>query len=200
MSKFFEQNPFGPNQNQVVMDLQNNLAQKNQMISQLLQRVGAMELASKNPSTKKDAAKATTPASGLKKNPLQMVTSEQPEGFERTKEAFYLHIKILWGLIESGTVPSLPKPNQLIEFNQQFSSAKQIKHVINSRGSPHLVAFNQIENLREAKSTRKKLAKNVYHMLDMLIQYIHTLLAGIRICKWAPDLEAQPNSLYNKAC
>ncbi|PLW52253.1 hypothetical protein PCASD_00220 [Puccinia coronata f. sp. avenae] len=221
MSNFFEQNPFGPNQNQVVMDLQNNLAQKNQMISQFLQRVEAMELASKKPSTKKDASKATpptkkspktplnqcersatpaTPASGSKKNPLQMVTSEQPEGFESTKEAFYLHIKILWGLIESGTIPSLPKPNQSVEFNQQFSCAKKIKHVINSRGSPHLVAFNQIENLREAKSTRKKLAKNFYHMLDMLIQYIHTLLARIGICKWAPDLEAQPNSLYNKAC
>ncbi|PLW27274.1 hypothetical protein PCANC_24813 [Puccinia coronata f. sp. avenae] len=129
-----------------------------------------------------------------------MVTSKKPEGFERTKEAFYLNIKILWGLIESGAVPSPPKPNQLVKFNQQFSSAEQIENFINSCGSPHLVAINQIETLREANSRRKKLAKNVYHMLDMRIQYIHTLLARIGIHKWAPNLEAQPNSWYNKAC
>jgi hypothetical protein len=116
------------------------------------------------------------------------------------QEVVYLHIKILWGLIESGAILSPPKPNQLVKFNQQFSTAKQIENVINSCGSPHLVAINQIEMLREAKSSRKKLAKNVYHMSDMLIQYIHTLLARIGIHKWDSNLEAQPNSLYNKAC
>ncbi|KNZ58530.1 hypothetical protein VP01_1913g2, partial [Puccinia sorghi] len=57
-------------------------------------------------------ARSTTPATpttSAKNNPLQVVSGEQPQGFERTKvsyfffEALYLHIKVLWGVSQART-------------------------------------------------------------------------------------------------
>ncbi|KNZ52575.1 hypothetical protein VP01_3517g5 [Puccinia sorghi] len=248
MSNFFEQNPFGRNQTHLVTQLQNDLAQKNELIAQLIQRVEALELSTPQSSSKKkkdtsahitgsknmtssavpaltsakqqrattnspktpvnERANSTTPApptTSAKKNPLQMVSGEQPQGFEWTRvsyfffEAFYLHIKVLWGLIEVGAIPTPPNPDQLREFNQRFSSSDQIENAISNCGGD-LVAIDQIETLRNARMNRKKVGKNIYHMSEMLISYIHTSLARIGIRKWGPDLDAQPDSLYNEAC
>ncbi|KNZ46350.1 hypothetical protein VP01_733g5 [Puccinia sorghi] len=54
--------------------------------------------------------------------------------------------------------------------------------------------------LRDARINCKKIGKKIYHMSEMLINYIHTSLSRIGIRKWAPYLDAQPDSLYNEAC
>lgn len=135
MSNFFEQNPFGRNQTHLVTQLQNDLAQKNELIAQLIQRVEALELSTPQSSSKKKKdtsahitgsknmtssavpaltsakqqrattnspktpvnkrANSTTPApptTSAKKNPLQMVSGEQPQGFERTKVSYFFFV------------------------------------------------------------------------------------------------------------
>ncbi|KAA1095105.1 hypothetical protein PGT21_035590 [Puccinia graminis f. sp. tritici] len=68
-----------------------------------------------------------------------MVKQDHPEGFEHTKEAFYVHIKVLWGLVKKRAVPNTPSPKQLAKFYQRFSSTEQIQSAIT--GGPNLVAL-----------------------------------------------------------
>ncbi|PLW43445.1 hypothetical protein PCASD_07527 [Puccinia coronata f. sp. avenae] len=61
----------------------------------------------------KQCARLVTPASA-KKSPLQMTKKDHLEGFEHTKLVFYVHVKVLWGLVAKGAIPSPPSEEQLL--------------------------------------------------------------------------------------
>ncbi|PLW04631.1 hypothetical protein PCASD_26710 [Puccinia coronata f. sp. avenae] len=67
----------------------------------------------------KQRTRLVTPASA-KKSPLQMTKKDHLEGFEHTKLAFYVHVKVLWGLVAKGAIPSPPLEEQLRAFYQFF--------------------------------------------------------------------------------
>ncbi|MBW0521557.1 hypothetical protein O181_061272 [Austropuccinia psidii MF-1] len=84
-----------------------------------------------------------------RKNPLQMLQVDHPTGFESTKKAFHMHIKILLDLVIKGSDPIAPNPNHLQQFYQHFSNSSQIESGIDSDG-PTLIPIYAIETLQEA--------------------------------------------------
>ncbi|KAA1102371.1 hypothetical protein PGTUg99_030731 [Puccinia graminis f. sp. tritici] len=225
----------------MLAQLQAGLAQRDQLIAQLLEKVSAIELQTKatnegsnkvptnsgKPQTKsgatqkkskkagkkkaqdppaakpqasskpptnlgsskktpvKQRARSATPASASKKSPLQMVKQDHPAGFEMTKA------------IKKRAVPSTPSADQVSSFYQRFSSTDQINSAI--KQGPRLVALDTIQTLKEARQERTKLGKHMMHISDFNIRYVHTSLSQLGLSAWIPNLDEQPDSLYNEA-
>ncbi|KNZ59055.1 hypothetical protein VP01_1808g2 [Puccinia sorghi] len=145
----------------------------------------------------KQRARSATPSSASKKSPLQMVKKDHPAGFEHTKEAFYVHIKVLWGLIKQRAVPQSPPPEQVASFYQRFSSSDEIQSAI-ARG-PNMIPMETIQTLKQAKEQRSKLGKHMMHLSDFNIRYVQTSMSQLGLWCWMPNLDEQPDSLYNEA-
>ncbi|MBW0568662.1 hypothetical protein O181_108377 [Austropuccinia psidii MF-1] len=116
----------------------------------------------------KKAKNLHSKAKSSEKIPIQMVKNDHPTGFEKTKDAFHSHVKLLWGLLEKGKVPEPPKPEQLKEFYQRFSNEDQIETAIEKDG-PTLVPIDTIETLRKAQEKNMKIGKNFLYLPDSLI-------------------------------
>ncbi|PLW23732.1 hypothetical protein PCASD_12610 [Puccinia coronata f. sp. avenae] len=207
-----------------VSRLRAELAQRDDALAQVLERVALLEASSKKTPKKATPVKSnphiwsspntlitprgqssapTTPASGpssSKKNPHQMIMKNQPADFERTKEAFYIHIKLLWGLVTQHAVPTSPDPTFFTKFHQRFSRTKEITQTLQTSGSPPLISESQIQTLRDAKCGCVKIGKGILHISEFFLEYMWATMAKIGFCQWAPDLDSQPDSLYNEAC
>ncbi|KNZ53517.1 hypothetical protein VP01_3217g3 [Puccinia sorghi] len=90
------------------------------------------------------ASKKVTP-----KKPNQVVMAELPRNFNKTKLAFYAHIKILWGLWVKRPIPPAPKPEVLKEFYRRFSDAEQIQNVADNSSLPAMVPSTEIEVFKQ---------------------------------------------------
>ncbi|KNZ46112.1 hypothetical protein VP01_7541g1, partial [Puccinia sorghi] len=124
----------------------------------------------------KQHAQSATPLSAVKKSPLQMVKQEHPASFEHTKESFYVHIKVLWGLVKQRVVPQSPPPEQLSAFDQRFSLSDEIQSAL--AGGPNMIPMDTIQTLKGPGGA---------------------LQTGQALWCWVPNLDEQPNSLYNEA-
>lgn len=106
----------------------------------------------------------------------------------------------MWGMISEHSIPTPPDAELLREFNQRFSEAGQIEDVLATRQSTALIAAKEIQMLRDAKVGRMKLSKGAIHISQVFIEYMWATMAKLGMRVWAPDLDAQPDSLYNEAC
>ncbi|MBW0567957.1 hypothetical protein O181_107672 [Austropuccinia psidii MF-1] len=157
---------------------------------------------SENPSGSSKPSKLTTtahplhsrPASSIKRHPIQMLMRDAPPDFKYTKEALYVHTKLLWGMLTPAAFPIAPDKQLLKEFYQRFSSAKEVQSVAQNSQGVKLISEAQVQTLRDARSGKRKIGKNIVNMQDFYITYVHAMLAKLGIRIWAPD------SLYNEAC
>jgi hypothetical protein len=82
-------------------------------------------------------------------------------------------------------------------FYQQFSSLEQVESAVEK--GPNIIAIDTIETLKDAKEKGTKIGKHIAHMSEFNIHYIHSLLPKLGLVAWRPNLDEQPDSLYNKA-
>ncbi|MBW0529292.1 hypothetical protein O181_069007 [Austropuccinia psidii MF-1] len=127
-----------------------------------------------------------------KRHPHQLTVKETPAGFEPTKEAFSIHIKVLWGLIYQDSIPFPPDYSFLKEFNTQFSFSEEISNLIRSPVSVSLIPEQDVITLQGVQPGKKKLARGIVNLNDFHIRYVHSLLSRLGIQRWAPDLD-NPN-------
>ncbi|MBW0558951.1 hypothetical protein O181_098666 [Austropuccinia psidii MF-1] len=103
-----------------------------------------------------------TPSKTNKTRPNQLNMKDTPEGFKPTKNAFYAHIRIIWGLIYEKLVPIGPKPSLLKDLNNHFDYVDEIQQVTNSSNAVALIPETDVITLRGTKPGRKKLCKTHY--------------------------------------
>lgn len=129
-----------------------------------------------------------------------MVLSKMPDGFSKTKEALFNHMKILWGLFEQRAIPPIPNPQTIVEFNCQFYDSQEISNVIDNLSSATLIAKNKIATLKNAWTGQKKIGWGIVHVEQFFILHVYPCMGRAGIWIWAPDLDDAPDYLYNKAC
>ncbi|EGG00758.1 uncharacterized protein MELLADRAFT_67596 [Melampsora larici-populina 98AG31] len=154
-------------------------------------------------STSKTSRRASAPppkSSPVKRDPNQLDTLEVPEGFQKTKDCFYAFIRILWNMMEKGSIPVVPDPERLAEFNARFTEAAQITEVADSSTEQDLIPHNEIVTLADARSGRIKIGRGIVHVQDFFLCYSLAMLAKLGIRRWCPDLTDAPDSLWNEAC
>lgn len=93
-----------------------------------------------------------TPPSARKRHPAQLKTDEVPKDFQRVKEALFMHIKMLWGLFQSNSVPARVNGKLLKDFNMQFSNVPQVEAAVEDQNGPDLISQDSIVTLRQGKS------------------------------------------------
>ncbi|MBW0556800.1 hypothetical protein O181_096515 [Austropuccinia psidii MF-1] len=102
-------------------------------------------------------------------------------------------------MIEKEAVPTSPHPEQLSIFSQRFSNSEQVESAI-TNDVPALVPLDTIKTLRGLQGQRTKVGKNFLNLSDFMIRYVQVSLSKLGIIRWAPNIDEQPDSLYNEAC
>ncbi|KAG0147120.1 hypothetical protein CROQUDRAFT_91744, partial [Cronartium quercuum f. sp. fusiforme G11] len=133
-----------------------------------------------------------------KRHPGQLMMSETPEGYEQTKNCFYVFIRIIWRLTSSSSVPKPPNPNLLIEFNSRFLEASEIHGVLDSPTAEDLVNKSKV---KVPAAKRVKIGGgNIVNIKEFFVLYTTAMFAKLGICEWGPDLDSSEDSLWNEAC
>ncbi|KNZ64343.1 hypothetical protein VP01_10392g1, partial [Puccinia sorghi] len=116
------------------------------------------------------------------------------------QDALYVHIKIIWNLLEQKSIPGPPHPNTLTEFNSLFSDAAKITQIVdNFHGSP-LVPFKEVVSLKTLRLSQRKIGQGIVNLDNFFVEYTQATLACLGLRLWGPDLDGSPTSLYNEAC
>ncbi|KAA1127018.1 hypothetical protein PGTUg99_003187 [Puccinia graminis f. sp. tritici] len=188
---------------------------RNKLVAQAIrtsQRQKSQRAQSEPPSTtsktlakKKAGPRASTsPKKIPKKKPSQMVTEDFPPDFQATKkimqECLYVHIRLLWGLVETSSVPPQANKEHIRSFCTKFSTVDQVQRHFEDSHAAHLIARSDILTLKDARAGKIKVGQNLIHIDDGHIVYIHANLAKLGIRCWGPNLDEGPESLFNSAC
>ncbi|OAV94202.1 hypothetical protein PTTG_01835 [Puccinia triticina 1-1 BBBD Race 1] len=146
------------------------------------------------------AQPASTSTPTPKQNPSQMQSTDYPKTFATVKAALYVHIKILWGLLEQDSVPKGPSSELLTEFYSAFSTVEEIETVAQASSPPDLIPRRDIQFGRGIRLSQSKAAKSVGHLSDSYVCYIKSALVCFGLQVWSPNLEENSDSFYNSAC
>ncbi|MBW0574191.1 hypothetical protein O181_113906 [Austropuccinia psidii MF-1] len=129
---------------------------------------------------------ASAPPQTSKTRPNQLNMNQTPQGFKPTKDAFFAHIRIMWGLIFEKSIPVLPDPALLKEFYNCFDYANEIQEVAKSSSAVKLIPESDVITLRGTQPGRKKVGKEIVNVQEFFILYIQALLAKLGICQLTP--------------
>ncbi|MBW0477253.1 hypothetical protein O181_016968 [Austropuccinia psidii MF-1] len=102
-------------------------------------------------------------------NPMQMVMQDAPPDFKCTKEALYVHVELLWGMLTPASMQTAPDELLLKEFYQQFSSVEEVQSVAQNSNGVKLVKEAQVQRLHDVWAGKRKVGNNVINMEDFYI-------------------------------
>ncbi|KAA1108766.1 hypothetical protein PGT21_024836 [Puccinia graminis f. sp. tritici] len=116
-------------------------------------------------------------------------------------QTVFIHIKLLWGLLKSDSVPEAPDLRDLQEFYDNFSREDHVNQAASFGSSGReLIDINQVQILKDAHAGRIRIGNSYLNVGDNFIRYAKGLMARLGFRKWRPNLEEDCNSLYNTAC
>ncbi|MBW0490857.1 hypothetical protein O181_030572 [Austropuccinia psidii MF-1] len=92
----------------------------------------------------------------VKPNPIQMLMRDAPPDFKYTKEALFVHINLLWGMLTPEAIPLAPEKQLLKELYQKFSSVEEVQSVAQNSQGVQLINESQVQTLRNAHSGKEK--------------------------------------------
>ncbi|EJD40810.1 hypothetical protein AURDEDRAFT_69660, partial [Auricularia subglabra TFB-10046 SS5] len=116
--------------------------------------------------------------------------------------AFYLHIRILWGLLSSIVVPEPPENSILDTFEQRYSSFDDILQVINNPNAQMTTNDNildRIGELRADPTSRSRTAQQASRISENALHHILVTLSMYGLRAWRPSFLDDPYSAYNSA-
>ncbi|MBW0461733.1 hypothetical protein O181_001448 [Austropuccinia psidii MF-1] len=193
-------------QNEYINELRSKLEERDEQIGGLLEKVLNLQVAtdrntkSQSKNLKAHQQAASAPPQTPKTKPNQLHMQQTPQGFKPTKDAFFAHIRIMWGLIFEKSVPVLPDPTLLKEFYNCFDYSDEIHQVVKSNTAVNLIPPTDIITLRGAKPGREKIGQAIVNFQEFFILYIQAMLSKLGIRQWAPALDEPIDTLYNEAC
>ncbi|KNZ52066.1 hypothetical protein VP01_3705g1 [Puccinia sorghi] len=104
------------------------------------------------------------------------------------QDALYVHIKIIWNLLEQKSIPGPPHPNTLTEFNSRFSDAEEIAQIVeNVQGAP-LVPVKEIISLKALRLGQRKIGQGIVNLDDFLWSIPRLLLLVLDYFFWGQTL------------
>ncbi|MBW0548747.1 hypothetical protein O181_088462 [Austropuccinia psidii MF-1] len=155
--------------------------------SEPLQATSNPQHNSQKPSPNSSSQKITN-KSPVKQNPLQMQTTDFPPNFQGVKEALFVHIKVLWGVVKQNAVPTAPAEETLVQFYRKFSSKDDIANVVRDSSAPSLVDEDAILTLAREKIQNLKLGCGISNLSESYVAFICGALERLGITIWCPNL------------
>lgn len=117
-----------------------------------------------------------------------------------SQTALEVHVRVLWGMIQTKSVPPAVDKQSLRFFHASFRNLHQVQQAIDSVGTPLLIAQSQIQTLRDASMGKIKIGRGMVTLDQQAILTIHGALSKAGLSKWGPDLTQSHDCLFNAAC
>ncbi|KNZ60090.1 hypothetical protein VP01_1610g1 [Puccinia sorghi] len=153
--------------------------------------------ARKSPKDSKSLAVTKVPSP--QRHPQQMQSVDIPSEFTSTKNAPFIHIKILPGLLKQDLVPSAPDLQTLQEFYQRFTNNNQINQAVKMSSSPALINLNEVQLFQDTTQGSIQLGRQIIHVGSNNIRYAQVLMVRFALGTWCPNLKEDSGSFYNAA-
>lgn len=117
------------------------------------------------------------------------------------QRAFYVHLRLLWGLLSRTAVPSPPEPSMIATFEQRFGTWDEIVQARNKYRQPitNVDMISRINKLRGDPANPSTIAKQVQRVPETALRYILGLLSQFGLSAWRPNFTESPYSSYNSA-
>ncbi|KAI9613100.1 hypothetical protein H4Q26_010377 [Puccinia striiformis f. sp. tritici PST-130] len=116
-----------------------------------------------------------------------MFLEDDTEDFLSTKDCVFAHIRLLWGLIKTNSVPPAANPELFQQFCARFTNISQFQ------------AFAKESVASDARAGAIKVGENLVHINDNPVRCIHAYLGKLGIQVWGPNLFEGPKSIHNSA-
>ncbi|KIY46351.1 hypothetical protein FISHEDRAFT_47424, partial [Fistulina hepatica ATCC 64428] len=129
----------------------------------------------------------------------RLMKHELDPKFRALKEALFLHLRIMWCLLEVEALPPVPDSNVIAIFNSRFTSEEDIMQS-RENGRP-LVEATSVVIARAGSPLKKpgKFASDAARVEEFFLHYIAAQCAKYGLVQWCPDLRDTPYSPYNTA-
>ncbi|KAH9451607.1 hypothetical protein Pst134EA_025555 [Puccinia striiformis f. sp. tritici] len=128
-----------------------------------------------------------------------MFLEDDTEDFLSTKDCVFAHIRLLWGLIKTNSVPPAANPELFQQFCARFTNISQFQAFAKESVASGSVADCNISMLQDARAGAIKVGENLVHINDNPVRCIHAYLGKLGIQVWGPNLFEGPKSIYNSA-
>ncbi|KAL0059323.1 hypothetical protein AAF712_013929 [Marasmius tenuissimus] len=119
------------------------------------------------------------------------------------KDAFFLWVRVIWGILTKTALPSLPTTDELLVFNTHMKSIQQLNEVHTTKGKglipESMVNLDNRASFHFNRGTSKN-ARNASRLPNTFLQHTAGQLARYGMVRWCPDLRFPHDCLYNKAC
>lgn len=154
---------------------------------------------SKSKTTSKAAAAAPPATPPPRRRPHQVFVSEYPKDFDKTKGAFEIHIRVLWGMLQVKSVLPPADEGSMRFFSASYDDLEAVKKAIDSAATPSIIARSQIQTLRQASMGQIRVARGMITLDTQAILTVHAALSKAGLAVWGPDLTQSHDSLFNAA-
>ncbi|KAJ7105552.1 hypothetical protein C8R44DRAFT_806431 [Mycena epipterygia] len=157
------------------------------------------------PPTKNKRAKGMAPASSKKKqrgDKFHLKRGDVEDADKSLQSTMVQHIRLLWGLYSSNSLPSPPAETAMDHFEQNFGTAEEIDEFISTLKYKHKDAKKRIRLFRNDPQTihsRSLITRNIVAMSDEDLDTIYSAVIVSGIINWNPDVLGSPDSMYNIA-
>ncbi|KAI9624893.1 hypothetical protein KEM48_008675 [Puccinia striiformis f. sp. tritici PST-130] len=159
----------------------------------------------KSTSSSKNLAPADRRHAAMKKTLKKKISKLRQTKIHRIlnleeRDCVFAHICLLWGMIETASVPPAANPELVQQFCARFTDISQFNAFAEESAASGSVADSDISMLQDARAGAIKVGKHLVHIDDNAVRYIHAYLGKLGIRVWGPNLFKGPESIYNSAC
>lgn len=117
------------------------------------------------------------------------------------QRAFYIHLRVLWGLLSQIDIPSAPDDAMIAAFKQRFGSFEELMQLRHAQHPPitNEDMIERVNALRGYPDSTSNIAKQASRIPESSLRYTLGLLARFGLRAWRPNFAESPYSLYNCA-
>lgn len=110
-----------------------------------------------------------------------------------------LHIRILWDLLDSKSIPYDPPRHIIDSFSAKFGSKAQVEALDIQRAHPLVDAESVQLPTSVVEKTGSRIVANHSKVNTSILSYMKACIARFGFTLWRPDLRQNADSLYNSA-
>ncbi|KAL0061162.1 hypothetical protein AAF712_012032 [Marasmius tenuissimus] len=125
------------------------------------------------------------------------------EDQELLQDALFLWLRVIWGMLNKGELPTCPTMDELLVFNTHMRSIEQLNQTRTTPGTglipETMVNLNNRASFHFGRKNSRN-ARNASKLSNSFLQHTAGQLARYGMVRWCPDLRSPHDSLYNKAC
>ncbi|KAJ6552406.1 hypothetical protein DFH09DRAFT_1497216, partial [Mycena vulgaris] len=121
---------------------------------------------------------------------------------ETFKITFQLHLRFIWGCLDSASAPKSAALNVVADFELRFKGLTVLELKRTGQIGQNIIDPADVEiglNVQQAIRSKNKIIAAFFKLEESALLHVRAYLAKLGIYTWAPDYSQTPYSMYNMA-